>query len=176
MIIKLSSSLSKLALVIVCAFILNTGITNAQKFGHLNSAELLAETPAWKSAEQQVADLQKNLESQYNSKLENYQTEITSLQKRYEAGNISQAELEGEQQRIMELEKSIAQFELDAQQQVLKKEQEVLTPLLENAKRAIEQVATENGFSYIFDTSVSSAVVFAQDTEDIKALVKAKLQ
>lgn len=176
MIINLSTALHKTAFLLVCLFLLNTGISNAQKFGHLNSAELLAETASWKSAEQQVAELQKSLESQYNAKLENYQTEIAALQKRYESGNISQAELETEQSRIVELEKSIAQFELDAQQQVLKQEQTILTPILDNAKKAIEQVATENGFTYIFDTSVTSAVIFAQDTEDIKALVKAKLQ
>ena len=61
MIIKLSTALYKTAFLFVCLFLLNTGISNAQKFGHLNSAELLVDMPEVKLADTELVAYQKGL-------------------------------------------------------------------------------------------------------------------
>jgi outer membrane protein len=42
------------------------------------------------------------------------------------------------------------------------------------AKKAIEQVAKENGYTYIFDTSVG-AVLYWEESDNVLSLVKKKL-
>jgi outer membrane protein len=50
----------------------------------------------------------------------------------------------------------------------------VLSPLLEKAQNAINQIAEENNYTYIFDISLGS-IVYGQDSMDIMPLVKEKL-
>ena len=54
-------------------------------------------------------------------------------------------ELESIQQRILE-------FQQNAQESLAAKEQELITPILDKARKAIEDVAKEGNFTYIFDT------------------------
>ena len=51
----------------------------------------------------------------------------------------------------------------------------MLEPIVARAESAISEVAKENGYVMIFDTSVFNAVMYAQETEDIMPLVKKKL-
>ena len=50
-----------------------------------------------------------------------------------------------------------------------------LEPILSKARKAIEDVATEGGFTYIFDKSQGS-ILYAQESENILPLVKKKLK
>jgi outer membrane protein len=55
-----------------------------------------------------------------------------------------------------------------------KKKEELYSPIIKKAEDAINQIAKEKSYSYIFDTSVG-AVLFAQDSDDILPIVKTKL-
>ena len=44
-----------------------------------------------------------------------------------------------------------------------------------NAQDAINAVAKEKGYSYIFDSTPGGTLIFAQESDDILPLVKAKL-
>ena len=49
-----------------------------------------------------------------------------------------------------------------------------MQPMIEKANQAINDVAKENGFTYVFDTASGSLLVFP-DGDDILPLVKTKL-
>jgi len=97
------------------------------------------------------------------------------LQEKVSAGMIAESELEAEKRKLFELEQSIAKFELDIQQQILKREESLLTPIITKAQDAIKTVAEENGFTYVFDTTIAGALLYAMPSEDITAMVKSKL-
>ncbi|MGB0177823.1 MAG: OmpH family outer membrane protein, partial [Owenweeksia sp.] len=64
-----------------------------------------------------------------------------------------------------------------AQEDLQQKQVELLTPIIEKATKAVQDVAKENGFTYILDSSPSKAVVIfaADNSEDVMPKVKAKL-
>ena len=77
---------------------------------------------------------------------------------------------------LQELQGRIQDFSQRAQQDLQNKQVELLTPVIEKATKAVQEVAREKGFSYILDSSPSKAVViFDEKGEDIMPLVKAKL-
>jgi outer membrane protein len=76
---------------------------------------------------------------------------------------------------IADLERRIQEFQQQAQEEIQAKEQELLTPIIEKARKAIDEVAVEKGYTYIFDNSVG-VLLYAKDTEDVMADVKAKLK
>ena len=61
-----------------------------------------------------------------------------------------------------------------AQESLAKKENEILKPIIDKAKKAINDVAKEKGYDYILDTGLGM-VLYASDSEDILPLVKKKL-
>ena len=54
------------------------------------------------------------------------------------------------------------------------RETELLKPLIDRAKKAIEDVAREGGYTYILDAG-STTVLYSQDSDDIMPQVKKKL-
>jgi outer membrane protein len=75
---------------------------------------------------------------------------------------------------IQDLEVRIQQFQQSSQESIQQKRNEVLSPLLEKAQNAINEVAVDNGYTYIFDISLGT-IVYGQESKDIMPLVKAKL-
>ena len=71
-------------------------------------------------------------------------------------------------------EKEIAKFEQDMVKQIQDKRNELLQPIYDKVNAAIKSVATENGYTFIFDVG-SGAILYAEESADVSALVKAKL-
>ena len=78
------------------------------------------------------------------------------------------------ERELQDMGARIQEFQENAEKKLQDRQQEVLKPIIDRAKKAIEDVAKENGYTYIFDTSVG-ALLYQQDSEDILPLVKKKL-
>lgn len=163
------------AFLIVAMVMSFTAMTTAQnqKIGHINTSDLLQIMPGRDSAkivlEQYAQSLQQDLQQ--------YQQEFKAKYEKYLAEEASMPKLmkETRQEELMQMEERIRKYQENAQKELQTKEQELLQPILERAQNAIDEVAEENGFTYILDTS-SGAVVFVADKGiDIMPLVQKKL-
>ncbi len=168
---------NKFILCILTSFLLiivgNTAFAQ-QKIGHINSAELLSSMGEAKSAEKQLEAYTVKLDNQYKSKLKTFESEYKAVQAKAQKGEYSGKELAEQEKRFVNKEKEIKKFELEAQQKVMKKRDELLKPILQRVENAIKSVGKSGGYAYILDTSLG-AILFAKDTEDVTAKVKAKL-
>jgi outer membrane protein len=143
------------------------------KFGHIDSQELLLLMPERKIAETEVQNFAKSLEAQLGSMTAEYQESVQE----YQAKEASLTDLV-KQDKIAEitgLEQRIQTFQQNAQKSLQEKEQELLDPILSKARKAIEDVATEGSFTYIFDKSQGS-ILYAKESENVLELVKKKLK
>ena len=137
-----------------------------------DSQELLMLMPERKTAETEVANFAKSLEAQLGSMTAEYQQSVQE----YQANESTFSDLV-KQDKVAEitgLEQRIQSFQQNAQQSLQTKEQELLEPILAKARKAIEDVATEGNFTYIFDKS-SGNILYAKESENVIALVKKKL-
>ena len=147
---------------------------HAQKYGYVNSAAILAELP-------QVKQMRSNLES-YGSVLQkkgqqlltDYQTKEQEAIQKQEAGQLSPLEQQTILEELQNKQQEIMAFEQEMQQKMLEKEQELLQPILDQVTDAINSVAKENGYTFVFDAS-SGAILYADETSDLTEKVKAKL-
>ena len=148
----------------------------AQKFGYLNSAAILQEMPEVKQAEADLEVLQKQLQSRGETMLQEFQAKYQELERKNQQGEISPKELEEESQSLKADETKLAQFEQDMQRQVLERRDALLQPILDRVNVAIEEVAKEEGYTYIFDASPGTGILlYADESTDIVEKVKAKL-
>lgn len=143
----------------------------AQKFGHIDSQALLMAMPERDAAEEQL----EQQAAMYQQQLQEMQLE---LQKKYEdymakAETWPEAIRKTKEKELNQLQQGLQDFSQTAQQDLAKLEEDLLSPMINRAKEAIEAVGAENGFTYIFDAS-TGATLF-NGGEDVTALVKAKL-
>ncbi len=165
------SKILKLSLLVL--IIVSTKLqAQAQKFGHINSTLLLQQMPETKNADTTVQKFGASLESQLKTMTAEYQSKVADYKNKEQsmAEPIKDAKLK----EISDLEQRIQDFQESAQSSIQKKKEEIYSPIIKKAEDAIHNIAKEKGYAYVFDTSVG-AFLYAQDSDDIMPLVKAKL-
>ena len=162
---------------LACAmFILvsGTSVFAQQKIGHIDTQAILQLMPERDSAakvyEKFNAEITKNFESMnvvYNNLLETYTKQKDSL------SSFIRSAKEAE---LVDMQGKIQNFRDVAQQELDKKQSELMAPIVEKLKKAIKAVAEANKFTYVIDVAGGSLVYFPEDESlNILPLVKAKL-
>ncbi len=154
------------------------GITaHAQKFGYMNSTAILSEMPEVKQADANMEALQKQLQKKGQQMVQDYQTKVQGLQQKEQAGELSPKQIEDEAKKLEAEQQKIASFEQDMMKQIGDKRNTLLKPIFDKVEAAIQSVAKENGYNYIFDTNATQGrvILYADDNNDVTALVRSKL-
>ena len=160
-----------LALAIGALSLITPQEANAQdKFGYLNSFELLTIMPQVKKADAQLQTYAQQFDTQYENMLKEYQTKVQTFQENQ--ANYTPEIAEVKAKEVLDLEKRIGEFQVSSQESISKKKAELYEPIYNEANRLVEEVAKENGYTYIFD---GSNLLFAPEADNIMDLVKAKL-
>lgn len=143
----------------------------AQKFGHIDSQELLMSMPEREEAQ---AELERQAVV-YEEQMQSMQTEFQKKYEEYLAKGESWPEAirKTKEKELTQMQQGLQDFSQTAQEDLAKLEETLLTPMFDKARKAIEDVGAENGFTYIFDSS--TGVTLFNGGEDVTALVKAKL-
>ncbi|MFC2175752.1 OmpH family outer membrane protein [Bacteroidota bacterium] len=143
-----------------------------QKLGHIDSAALMELMPEKKKAESDMEAFAKEFQSALEAMAKEYEGKVASFQQTEK--DMVKTVRDTKVREISDLERRIQEFQTQAQEEIGKKEQEVLTPIIDKARKAIDEVAAEKGYTYVFDNA-AGFLLFAKDAEDIMPLVKAKL-
>ncbi|MCF8275221.1 MAG: OmpH family outer membrane protein [Flavobacteriales bacterium] len=143
-----------------------------QKLGHIDSAALLELMPEKAQAEKELEAFAKEFQTALEAMAKEYEGKVASFQQTEK--DMIPTVRNTKVREISELERRIQEFQQQAQDEISKKEQEVLTPIIDKAKKAIDDVAEAKGYTYVFDSSLGF-LLFTKDSEDIMADVKTKL-
>ena len=142
------------------------------KLGHIDFATLYSMMPGLDSVKVEFENYNKSIQDQFaamQSELENkfmdYQTNMNTM------SAIIRSTKEAE---INDLKERMDSFEVTATQDLQNKELELTEPIIEKAREAVEEVAKEKGYTYIFN-STEGLLLYAQPSDNIMDLVKAKL-
>lgn len=163
-----------LKLILVAAIALTSGSLRAQgqKFGHINSSDLIQAMPQTKQADSSLKSYGGSLDSQLKGMTAEYQNKLQSYQSKKDS--FPDAVRSYKEKELEDLGNRIQEFQQTAQESIQKKKEELYGPILKKAETAIKDIAKEKGYAYIFDTSLGT-VLYAQDSDNMMALVKAKL-
>jgi outer membrane protein len=158
-------------------FLLFAGSTsiNAQtdnKFGHINTSELLSMMPGRDEARLELQRYAQELEETFTTMQNEFQTKYQEYLENQET--YSQIVRQSKERELQSLNERIMEFQESAQQDLMEQEETLLNPIIEQARNAIDQVARDHGFTYIFDTSGGS-LLFWERGEDIMPLVREEL-
>ncbi len=161
------------SLLIIAGLVLSLAL-QAQKFGFMNSAAIMAEVPEVKQAESNLKAYQEQLSKQGQQKVEALQAKYADLAKKEKQGEIAPKALQEQVEKLKAEEEDLGKLEQDMQNQLAQKREALLQPILDKINKAITDVSKENGFTYVFDSS-AGMLLYADETTDISNLVRAKL-
>jgi len=148
-------------------------VANSQsKVAHIDVQKLISEMPEFISAQKELEKLQKT----YTTDIQNTVKELQVKQQTYSADAANQTDItnQARAEEIQAMTQNIQKFEQTAAQDLQKKQQDMLSPLIDKAKAAIEKVGSAQGFEYVIDSSPNFGVIMAKG-KDLMADVKIEL-
>lgn len=160
----------KLTLAVACVMF-STSLF-AQKIGRINSQDVVVSMAEFKEAQTQVEALAKDLQAQ----AETIQVEMNNKVQEYQKGaeTMTDAVRQLKEKELNDLNTRLQEFNQVAQQELQKKEQELMQPIIKKANEAIAEIAKAGGYTVILE--IGSMVYFDEAAVvDITPEVKAKL-
>lgn len=166
----------KKVLVFLTLFVFLAGTSMAQqKYGHLNLGNLIEEMPATAKADAELEAFQKQLIAKGEEMAKKFQEDYGKFVTDVQSGDLSPVQQQERQNKLQADQQALVNYEQEIQQKVQGKRQELLTPIITEAEKAIAEVAKENGYLMIFDSSIFNAILYMEDANDVMDKVKAKL-
>ena len=151
------------------------GQSQALKFGHINSDELIQSLPAFDSASVKL----QNFQTELVNALELMQVDLNNKSDAYnkDVKNYTEVVKQVKEQELIDLNRRIQEFQQSAQEQLQTRQAELFQPIIEKVDKALKDIGKENGFVYIFTIGQGSPLVYFDETKSVNvmALAKAKL-
>ena len=171
---KLSRRLLSLA---VLALLAVPAVRGQQKTGHFSSDAVMKQLPdaqdAQKQLDQIVADWQQELnkmQDEWKRKYDDYDKKklIMTEERRSET-----------EKELRDMDQKIADFrnqKFGQNGELFNKQNELMKPIQDRVFKAVQDVAHEEGYDYIFDKSGEILLMYSNDKYDITQKVLAKLK
>ena len=152
------------AVIFIAAIIGQSAFSQNLKFGHLNRTELIQAMPEYDSA---LVTLEK-LNTELTNTAELLQVELNK--------NLTDLVRQTKETELNDSQRRLTEFQTNAQTTMQEKQVALFTPITQKADKAIKDVGKENGFVYVFDTSIGAITYFDETkSTNVLQLVKTKL-
>ena len=144
---------------------------SAMKVGYINVDYVLTQLPDTKLVEQQLKEHEKQLQNQLQAKGTDFEAKVAEFRRTGES--MLPAIRADKEKELQNLQRSIQEFQSNAQQSLQKKQVELLDPVYTKIQTSIDAVSKEHGFTYIFSSHVAGApiLLFAKEEYDVANLV-----
>jgi outer membrane protein len=147
-----------------------SNIVNAQKIGYISADEVIQLMPEAAAVQSQLDEYQQSL---YKNADDQKTALNDAVQKFYkDSATMSPSLKEVKRGDLQKQVQDLSGMDQKIQNQFEQKRQELSLPIQKKLQAAIEDVAKENGFTYIFPRE---ALIYMPPTSDIGPLVRKKL-
>lgn len=149
-----------------------------QKTGYVNTQTIMEQYSGAIAAQAKIDGILSDLTGQRDKMTQELQTAYDNYQK--QQGTMTEEKKAQIQQDLVKKQQEIQQFEQAKFQQpngeIYVENEKIMAPIREKVKVAINAVAKEMGYSFIFDKSSDVLLLFADESFDITLEVLLKLK
>ena len=131
--------------------------------------------PEAKQAQSEITSHESMIRTNLEAKYKDYQTKLATYQEN--AATYSEIDRTDKERELVAIQESIQKYEGEAQASVQKKQGDLLQPLFQKIGKAIEEVAVENNYDFIFSAGAQGVdiLLYAKQDKNMTDLVLAKL-
>ncbi len=153
-----------------------TSFVNAQdsvaKMAHIDTQQLVEAMPSMIAAQNELKKVQQTYDTEIQTMAKELQTKITQYDN--EADAKTDEENGRRIQEVQGMQKKIQEYQQNARKDLQDKEIELMQPLLDQARTAIQKVARAKGFQYVVDCATGNGMILC-DGPDLLADVKTEM-
>jgi outer membrane protein len=147
-------------------FLVQTGY--GQKYGFVDSEYILDNIPEYKDAQNQLD----NLAALYQGEVEEKFAELDRIFRNFQAESVLMPDdvKEKKEQEIRDMEAEIKSFQnkrFGVDGDLFLKREELIKPIQEKIYNAIEEIATEGNYAFVFDRAGSLTILFGNPRFDL---------
>lgn len=144
--------------------------TNAQgKYGHVNSQEVMKLMPGIDSLQIQLQFFQQDMQNTYQTMVDEFNNKKDVFDK--QAGTMTSSVRKMKEDELYTLQNRIMEFQNNVQDDIEEKQYILLKPFQDKLQKAIDDIAKEKGYTYIFDTQI----LLYSGGDDITPMIKSRL-
>jgi len=161
--------------VIVFCSVLFAGGVSAQtlKFGHIVFQELVQAMPEYLTANANLEKVRASLEAQSTAMQKEAQEKYKEFIALSQTKDANEALVKAKQDEVQSIQERIQTFNQTAQESLQKEQDKQFQPVIEKARKAISELAKEQGLIYVFEAN--GVLYHSEQSIDLMPLVKAKL-
>ena len=143
------------------------------KIGIFNSQELMSVMPETNAAMSELETMKLN----FSKEAEKLQAEFEKKYQEYAstAETLEPAIRQYKETELARLQQSIQEFATSAENNLKKKQQELMMPIINKINQAIKKVGDENNFTYIIDNAANIIPYVSPKAENVLPLLKKAL-
>ena len=140
------------------------------KIGFYNQEEIIKKTPEYNFA---MSELE-NINLEYQKQVKILQEE---LQNKYQEYSLIDdiTKKKNKETELIQIQQSIQEFTEHANNELKKKQQQLITPIINKIYSVVKEIGDTYNFTYIFDNSIGFLPYISFNAEDITPLIKEKL-
>jgi outer membrane protein len=160
------------SIIIMSIIMISSNISNAQKIGHINLQDLIKEMPELKK----VQDSLSMIERQWETILKDGQSELERKYNEIQTNKTWPANIR--QMKEKDFEDARAKLEATnqkAQEDLQEKQASLQEPVYEKAKKVINEVAKELGYSTVINSTGGYVLLVSNSADDLMGPVKKKM-
>lgn len=143
----------------------------AQKFGHVNTQEVMQSMPELAKVNGELEALSKQKENDMKAMQEELQRKADLYDK--QASTMNATKKQETEAELQSLYQKVQQAYQDAQQEIQKAQQEKMNPIIEKVRKAINAVGQNGSYTMIFEDGV--AIYTGDQCTDLTGAVKSEL-
>lgn len=150
--------------------------TTPQKIGYADWDYIFSQLPDYAQIDNELKAHGAQLENQLKAKYADYQSKLTARNNL--PASTADAVKKDKDTELSQLQESIQKFQQDAQTSLSKKQTDLMAPVFSKVGKAIEEVAKENGYSFIINPQMiggGDILLYSDDKFNISNLVLKKL-
>lgn len=148
-----------------------------QKIGYADWDYIFSQLPDYKQIETELKAHNSQLENQLKAKQAEFETKLKAYQSM--PATTPEAIKADKERELAALQENFQKFQQDAQASFQKKQNDLMEPVFSKVGKAIEDVAKENGYSFIINPQLlgggGDILLYSDDKYDISNLVLKKL-
>ncbi len=148
------------------------------KIGYTNVELILVYMPETQEMEKQLKTMEEKLLEQLEIKQKYYQSKLMEFMEARESGKFTDEQLQIPAQELEKLQAEVQQGLKQAEDALFKRRMQLLDPIQKKMQEKIDEVAKENGYTYILNNAMGSGIptiLYGSEASDCTEKIAKKL-
>ena len=149
------------------------------KMGVMDPDVVLDALPETVQVQTDLENFVQQRQQAFQTRYQDWLAQVTSYSERVEAGEINDADIEAEEERLVEIQEELNSLQQRIQRQIQERQNELFNPLLLKVENAMAEVSEELGLDFVMNktTNTGDPIIYfsSQRAPDITERVIQKL-